>query len=103
MAHARVRFLPDSAFSAAIPPTPRCRGRRSELDLMKTRLTAGLALTGAVILASCAQDQPSSRLLPTQASLSVVPAACSFPATYAAANAYFAQTSDPVYRLVITM
>ena len=70
---------------------------------MKTRLTLGLTLTGAVILAGCAPDQPSSRLLPTQASLSVVPGACSFPATYAAANAYFAQTSDPVYQLVITM
>jgi hypothetical protein len=70
---------------------------------MKIGFTLGLTLTGAVILASCVQDQPSSRLLPTQASLSVVPAACSFPATYTAANAYFAQTSDPVYQLVITM
>jgi len=70
---------------------------------MKTRLTAGLALTGAVILASCAQDQPSSRLLPTQASLSVAPAACSFPAIYAAADSYFSQSNDPVYQLVITM
>ena len=70
---------------------------------MKIRLTLGLTLTGAVILASCVQEQPSSRLLPTQASLSVVPAACSFPAAYAAANSYFSQTSDPVYRLVITM
>ena len=70
---------------------------------MKTRLTAGLALTGAAILASCAQDQPSSRLLPTQASLSVAPAACSFPAIYAAADSYFSQSNDPVYQLVITM
>jgi hypothetical protein len=71
---------------------------------MKPRVTLGLTLTGAVILASCAQDQPSSKqLLPTQASRSVVPAACSFPAAYAAADAYFGTTSDPVYQLVITM
>jgi hypothetical protein len=71
---------------------------------MKPRVTLGLTLTGAVILASCAQDQPSSKqLLPTQASRSVVPAACSFPAAYASADAYFGTTSDPVYQLVITM
>jgi hypothetical protein len=70
---------------------------------MNLRVTLGLTLTGAVILASCAGDQPSGRLLPTQASLSVAPAACSFPAAYAAADAYFGTTSDPVYQLVITM
>jgi hypothetical protein len=70
---------------------------------MNRRVTLGLTLTGAVILASCAGDQPSGRLLPTQASLSVAPAACSFPAAYAAADAYFGTTSDPVYQLVITM
>ncbi len=70
---------------------------------MNTRLIAGLALTGAVILASCAQDQPSTRLLPTQASLSVAPAACSFPAIYAAADSYFSQSNDPVYQRIITM
>jgi hypothetical protein len=71
---------------------------------MKTSVTLGLALTGAVIVASCAQDQPSSRLLPTESSRSLAPAACSFPVAYAAADAYFDQMqSDPVYRLVITM
>jgi hypothetical protein len=70
---------------------------------MNLRVTLGLTLTGAVILASCAGDQPSGRLLPTQASLSVAPAACSFPAAYAAADAYFGTTADPVYQLVITL
>ena len=70
---------------------------------MNIRVPLGLTLTGAVLIASCSVDQPSGRLLPTQASRSVAPAECSFPAAYAAANAYFGGSSDPVYRLVITM
>ena len=70
---------------------------------MNARLTLGLTLTGAVVLASCTVDQPSGRLLPTQAALSAAAATCSFPAAYAAANAYFGGSSDPVYQLVITM
>ena len=67
--------------------------------MLKTRLIAGLTLTGAAILASCSQDQPSSRLLPTQARFSAAPA-CSFPAIFSAASAYFVQ--DPVYPLYNT-
>ena len=70
---------------------------------MNIRVPLGLTLTGAVLIASCSVDQPSGRLLPTQASRSVAPAECSFPAAYAAANAYFGGSADPVYRLVITM
>ena len=70
---------------------------------MIPRVALGLTLTGAVVLASCSLDQPSGRLLPTQATRSVAPAECSFPAAYAAANAYFGGSADPVYRLVITM
>jgi len=71
--------------------------------MLDKRLIAGLALTGAAILVSCAQDQPDGRLLPTQARFSVAPAACSFAAIYTATNAYFAQPTDPVYALFNTL
>ena len=71
--------------------------------MLEKRLIAGLTLTGAAILASCSQDQPSARLLPTQARFSVAPAACSFETIRGAADLYFAQTTDPVYGLINTM
>jgi len=71
--------------------------------MLEKRLIAGLTLTGAAILASCAQDQPSDRLLPTQARFSAAPAACSFAAIYSATQLYFAQPTDPVYVLFNTL
>jgi hypothetical protein len=65
--------------------------------MLKARLITGLTLSGAAILASCSQDQPGSRPLPTQARFSAVPAACSFPAVFSTASAYFAQ--EPVFPL----
>ena len=67
--------------------------------MLKTRLAAVIAVTGAAILVSCSQDQQSSRLLPTQARFSAAPT-CSFPAIFGAASAYFVQ--DPVYPLYNT-
>jgi hypothetical protein len=69
---------------------------------MKTRLVAGFALAGAAILVSCTQDQPGSRLLPTQASFSVAPAACSFTAIHGARIAYLG-SGGPALALITLM
>ena len=65
---------------------------------MNTRVIVGVALTGAVVLASCTQDQPSAPSLPTEATFAKAPrATCDFTVMRAAAKEYFADLKDPVY------
>ncbi len=65
--------------------------------MRKARFITGLTLSGAVLLAGCSSEQSASRLLPTEARLSAAPVACSFPAIFSTASAYFVQ--DPVFPL----
>jgi hypothetical protein len=73
---------------------------------MNTRAILGVALTGAVVLVSCTQDQTSApSLTPTEAS-SVRGGTtnyCSISSINTAAKAYFALRNDDVYGLIETM
>ena len=72
---------------------------------MNTRITLGLALSGAVILAACGQDRNSPLSLPTEASLAKATApTCSFSTASQDARAYFTDTrTDPVFALLDAM
>ncbi|HEU4720245.1 MAG TPA: hypothetical protein VFS59_02695 [Gemmatimonadaceae bacterium] len=65
---------------------------------MNTRAIVGVALTGAVILVSCTQDQTSApSLIPTEASFGKTSNTCDFVVMRASAKDYFALLKDPVY------
>jgi hypothetical protein len=72
---------------------------------MNTRVIAGLALTGAAVLASCGQDRDPVASLPTEATFAKGPATnyCSFSTITNSAKDYFALRNDPVYGLIATM
>ena len=66
---------------------------------MNTRALVGVALTGAVVLVSCTQDQTSApSLVPAEATFAKAPrATCDFTVLRAAAKEYFADLKDPIY------
>ena len=71
---------------------------------MNTRALLGVALTGAVVLVSCTQDQSSGPSLPTEANFGKAPrATCDFTVMRAAGKAYFADLKDPVYAKIDAM
>jgi len=72
---------------------------------MNTRAILGVALTGAVVLVSCTQDQTSApSLVPTEATLAKAnPNTCDFTVTRASAKEYFALLKDPVYAKIDAM
>lgn len=71
---------------------------------MKTRAIAGVALTGAVILVSCTQDQTSApSLAPTEASFGKTSNTCDFVVMRASAKDYFALLKDPIYAKIDLM
>jgi hypothetical protein len=72
---------------------------------MNTRAILGVALTGAVVLVSCTQDNTSApSLVPTEATLAKAnPNTCDFTVTRASAKEYFALLKDPVYAKIDAM
>jgi hypothetical protein len=71
---------------------------------MNTRVIAGLALTGAAVLASCSQDRSPAVSLPTEATFAKGSApTCSFSTATNDAKAYFSLQKDPVYALLDAM
>ncbi|HEX7978970.1 MAG TPA: hypothetical protein VF461_10235 [Gemmatimonadaceae bacterium] len=70
---------------------------------MKARVITSVAAAGALAMVACTQDLAKSPLVPTQASFSVTPLACSFPTIRANAAAYFANAGDPVFALIDAM
>ena len=72
---------------------------------MNTRVIAGLALTGAAVLASCSQDRSPTVSLPTEATFARTPAAptCSFSTANNDARAYFTSNKDAVFALLDAM
>jgi hypothetical protein len=71
---------------------------------MNTRVIAGLALTGAAVLASCSQDRSAGISLPTDPSFAKGSAqTCSFSTATNDAKAYFSLQKDPVYALLDAM
>ena len=71
---------------------------------MNTRAIVGVALTGAVILVSCTQDQTSApSLVPTEASFGKTSNTCDFVVMRASAKDYFALLKDPVYAKIDLM
>lgn len=72
---------------------------------MNTRVIVGVALTGAVVLASCTQDQPSAPSLPTESSLARNTPVnyCSISNITSTARDYFASRNDPVFGLIDVM
>lgn len=72
---------------------------------MNTRAIVGVALTGAVVLVSCTQDQPSSLSLPTEASLARggPVSYCSPSNITSTARDYYADRNDEVFGLIDVM
>src|SRR5688572_25550487 len=73
---------------------------------MKVRALVGAALTGAVVLVSCTQDQTSApSLSPTEASSArnTPVSFCSFSTISSTARDYFASRTDPVFGLIDAM